>query len=308
MNSINNQKIKKGKKGIKWTPEVINKLKYYKQKGFLNREIAVKMDFSHSAIDNACYIFRILLNERARKYNKIKGSKIAGSIQSIKSRERGKLKKFDENLGYILGVLFGDGSTWDLGERGGIELRTTNKSFALVFYNAILNYTKEKPKYHVRTYTKHFKKENRVYKNVIYYEVFYNSVYFVRNIIKLFGKTTTKEWRISSSLYLSLGNKFCKSFIRGLFDSEGSFYICKNRVKGTLEFSTTNKNGVECLALLLSKMGFVLNINKIRRKGFYEYKLRAHRVEIIKKFYSEIGFSIDYKQQKLKAFMELLNK
>ncbi len=268
------------------------------------------MDFSQSAIDNACHKFRILLDDKTRKDNKKKGSKIGGEVLSKKYKKRGKLNYFNRDLGYILGVLFGDGSAVDLGKRGCIELRTINKSFALAFYNSILNYTNEKPKYHIRNYTKHFKKENRTYENVIYHEVFFNSVYFTRNIINLFGKTNTKEWRINIKQFASFGEEFILSFIKGMFDSDGCFHFKKrlNHYKAYLEFSSTNKRGIETFQLLLKNLNLSFNLNKIFRSGFYEYRLRTTKISTIIDFYRKVGFSVDYKQNRLQEYIKHLNK
>ena len=147
------------------------------------------------------------------------------------------------------------------------------------------------------------------YYNVVYHEVFFHSVYFVRNIVDVFGKTTTKEFIIDMDLIMCFDEFFWFALVRGLFDSEGCFYIDKRSDRrGNLSFSTTKKKGVESLAFLLSKMGFMFNINKSWRKGFYEYRLRTSRFSVIKRFYEEIGFGVDYKQQRLKEFMELRNK
>jgi len=267
------------------------------------------MGFSKSAIDNACFKFRILLDPKIMKRNRLKGSKLGSKILSKKYKKRGKLLDVGENLGYILGVLFGDGSAVDLGKRGCIELRTTNKSFALAFYNSLFSYTNEEPKYHIRKYNKHFKKENRTYKNIIYHEVFFNSVYFARNVINLFGETDTKEWTINIKKFNSFGEEFIFSFIKGIFDSDGCFHFKKklNHYKGSLEFSSTNKQGIETFQLLLKNLNLSFNLNRTLKDGFYEYRLRTSKISTIIDFYRIIGFSVDYKQRKLQEYIRHLN-
>lgn len=242
-----------------------------------------------------------MLDPLERKQKIIEGSAKGKLILAPRYKKRGKLGNYNNKLGYIVGVLFGDGSVTDRGFHGSIQLKTTNLSFANVFFKALQDCGLN-PKYHKRFYTKKFNKENRIYKNVEFHEVFYNSIYFVKNIQKNFGLTSTKEWEIDVDKVLSFGNEFCKALIKGLFDSEGSFWVGKN-CRHAIEFSTTNKKGAVSFHNLLSKMGFIFNLNRTKREGFFEYKIRTGKKEVIKKFYDEIGFSIDYKQDRLRRFV-----
>lgn len=287
---------------FKWNKESKLILKELKNQSLSNLEIAEKLSASKSAIDNACSRFRILLSPEERK-KRLGEAAIKASLKFIPIyKKRGELHSFDSNLGYIIGVLLGDGSMSDRGNHGSIQLKTTNKSFAMTFFKVLENYGVN-PKYHIRKYNKIFKKENKIYNNVTYHEIIYNSIYFVKNIIKLFGLTNTKKWKINIDYVLSLGNDFCKSLIKGLFDSEGCFWIGKDKKVG-LEFSSTNKEGTESLYLLLSKLGFDFNLNKTKRDGFYEYKIRTGKISTIIKFYKEIRFSVDYKQERLEGFVK----
>lgn len=295
---MNNQK----KKRFYWNKESLDKLRELKNQGLFNKEIAEKLSTSEYSVDNACSKFRILLSPKERKKKLIQASQKAKLTLVPRYKKRGEIRKFDSNLGYIVGVILGDGSTTNRGNHGSIQLKTTNKSFADIFFKALKDYGFQ-PKYHIRKYNKVFKKENRVYNGVIYHEVFYNSIYFLNNIIKIFGLTNTKKWKINVEYVLHLGNEFCKSLIRGLFDSEGCFWTGKNN-KRALEFSSTNKEGSESLFLLLTKLGFDFRLNKVKRDGFYEYKIRTTKISNIKKFYDEIGFGVDYKQEKLKDFLK----
>ena len=285
-----------------WTNKMLLDLKNFKENGLSNEEIAKQLSVPQSSVENACHINRMLLNPEKLKEKQSE----AGRKGSLKMRpiyeERGKLHAIDSNLGYIIGVLFGDGSITNRKTYGSIQLKTTNKSFAIAFFRALVNYGLN-AKYHERVYDKVFKKYGKIYYDVTYYEVFYNSIYFVKNINKLFGLTTTKEWKIDVNHVLSLGNEFYKALVRGLFDSEGSFSVGKNNKK-CLEFSSTNKEGAESLYLLLSKISFDFRLNKTKRDGFYEYKIRTSKKSNIFKFYEEIGFSIDYKQERLEGFVK----
>jgi hypothetical protein len=297
-------KIKNNSQTI-WDKDKLNLLRKLKNKNLSNEKIAKIMEVPFKSVCYANTHYQILLSPEERKNKMLEASKKAGKISSNKAMKRGQIKKYDDNLGYIVGVLFGDGSAIDMRDKGCIELRTTNKSFADTFYTTLKKLTNEDPKYHIRIHNKRFEKENREYKNVKYYEVFHNSLYFVRNIVNTFGKTTTKEWRIDQKLITSFGKSFCSALIKGLFDSEGSFSFVKNSNRGELSFSTTNKEGAVNLLSLLEYFGFSFKLNSVFRKnGFYEYKVRTGKKELIKKFYEEIGFSIDYKQDKLKRFVK----
>ena len=171
-----------------------------------------------------------------------------------------------------------------------------------------MNYTTQKPCYYVYTYDKHFKKEGRIYRNVTYHEVFFNNVFFVRNILEIFG--STKNWRINVDKFLSYGNDFCIGFIRGMFDSEGSFWIQKgkNLNKGTISFSSTNLEGAKEFYELLNRLGYEFRFYLNERKnGGIEVSIRTCKLSIVNKFFQEIGFSIDRKQEKLANFIKLRN-
>ena len=219
-----------------------------------------------------------------------------------KRRNLIKLNRFDEDLGYIIGVCFGDGSIVKVGNSKAICLRTTNESFAKAFFNAVLDYTKVEPKYHIRIYDKYFKKENRFYKNVKYYEVFLYNIFFAEKLQNVFGSTI--KWKIDVNKYLNYKKSFIIGFIRGLFDSEGSI----SGKKTSLGFSSTNKEGIESFYKLLSTLGFGFNFNVYKRKnGIIEYKIRSSKRSVIEKFSKEIGFNIDYKQKILKNFIKKIN-
>lgn len=288
---------------VDWNHERLSLLQKYKSNNFSNKQIAKMMNIPFNSVCNANHKHKFLLSPEQRKKKLSEGGFEGGRIMSERAKFRGRFK-IDIDLGYVLGVLFGDGSAVDRGRCGCLELRTTNKSFADAFSKALRKVTGEDPKYYIRVHDKYFAKEKRFYHNVKYYEVFYYNVYFPRNIIATFGKTTTKEWNFDVDLFWSLGKDFCKAVIRGLFDSEGSFYITKKENKPGLSFSTTNGKGANSLYLLLHKLGLDFRLNKYYRKqGFYEYAIRTNKKSTIKNFYHTIGFSVDYKQSRLREYV-----
>lgn len=294
-----------------WNKEKLILLRKYKKQNLSNKQISEALDIPFKSICYANTKYRILLTLEERKRKISEAGQKGRAVFKRMSELRGKLSSFDSSLGYVVGVLFGDGSAVDMGCRGCVELRTTNKSFADTFNTALKKSTKEIPKYHIRTYTKRFEKENKTYFNVKYYEVFHNSLYFVRNIVRTFGKTTTKEWNIDINFICSLGEDFCLSLIRGLFDSEGSFSMNDKGkyLRGDLSFSTTNNKGAKNLQLLLNTLGINCKLyQSLRKNKFYEFRIRTGKRDTIKRFYEKIGFSIDYKQARLKKFVEHISQ
>ena len=175
------------------------------------KEIAKKLSISSDTVNNICFKHRILLDEESRKRKYVEAGLKGGAVFRKKRQDLAKIHSFNEDLGYIMGVCFGDGSAIDLGSKGYLELRVIDESFAKTFYNTLLNYTTQKPNYYIYTYDKHFKKENRHYRNVTYHEVFFNNVFFVRNLLTIFG--STKKWEVDVDRFISYGKEFCIGFI-----------------------------------------------------------------------------------------------
>lgn len=291
---------------VEFTSSLVGKIKKLKEIGLENVKIAKKLGLPFNSVVNICSKHKIRLGEKIRKQRMKEAGLKGREIFRKKRKNLARLHSFDWNLGYILGVCFGDGSVIDRGNKGCIELRTTNKSFAKKFYNILLVYTKQKPCYYIRIYNKSFKKDKRNYFNVKFYEVFLNNIFFVRNILKNFGET--KKWNIDVDSFLSRGKPFCFGFIKGLFDSEGSFWIDRQGLRGNVSFSSTNKEGTLNFHKLLIKLNFDFNLNSYKRENNkMEYKIINNKLSVVKRFYEEIGFNVDYKQERLEEFIALRN-
>lgn len=290
------------------TPFLISEIRKLKKKGLPDKDIFQKLSISFSSLRNICHKNKITLDKEVRERRFMEAGIKGGAAFKKKRQDLAKIHSFDENLGYIIGVCFGDGSVIDLGRKGYLELRTVNESFSKAFYNTLLSYTTQKPCYYIYTYNKVFKKENRYYKNVKYHEIFFNNVFFARNLLNIFG--STKNWKININKFLSYGKKFCIAFIRGMFDSDGSFWVDKGRqpLRGNVSFSSTNKQGAVSFHQLLLKLGFDFNLNSNKRKNNkIEYSIRSNKLSTVKKFYKEIGFNVDYKQERLEEFITSRN-
>jgi len=290
------------------TPVLLDKIHELKNQKFANDEIAKKLSIPLNSVNNLCFKYRILLDEKSRKKKLIEAGIKGGAIFKKKRQDLAKIHSFNGKLGYIIGACFGDGSAIELDNKSYLELRVIDESFAKTFYNALLDYTTQKPNYYIYVYDKHFKKENRLYKNVKYHEIFFNNTFFVRNLLNIFG--STKNWKVDVDQFISYGREFCIGFVKGMFDSEGCFWIQKKKetVKGHLEFSSVNKDGTLGFYKLLKILGYDFRLNSFKKKnGVLEFKIRSCKLSLIKKYFSEIGFSIDRKQERLENFIKLRN-
>jgi len=88
-----------------------------------------------------------------------------------------------------------------------------------------------------------------------------------------------------------------KIYLRNYIGFDGSFY------KGYLELENANPETVNRLAYLLLEFGIVsrLSVKYIKKEPYA--KITISGVDFLKMFFNEIGFSLDYKNQKLQAYL-----
>jgi len=147
-----------------------------------------------------------------------------------------------EELGYVIGVLLGDGCLFTRRRKGDyiIRLDVTSRAFALSFFEALrkigLNPSVKVKKKHHRT---HFGNKP-TYIVTAYSKKLYT---WVRSL-SLNQLRETLEKR-----EMTIG------FLRGFYESDGSL---KNR--GDLAFSNSNRELLELVAYLLSKLGINVNV------------------------------------------------
>ncbi len=219
----------------------------------------------------------------------------------LKIRNKGNLKiiKIQKHLSvekaYMLGVLCGDGyicksknDTYTIG------LNTIDSDFAKRFqlnmykvYGIIAKICKLYPKQtEIRG-----KFYNR--KPITYVRVISKNVY--EDLIN-YGTFKTTSWTVPKEIMESSNEKIICSFLKGFVDSEGtSEEYC-------LEISSSNKNGLNDIKVLLSRVG-------IKRFYFYKDWKNVWRLIFSGKdnlliFYEKISFSIRRKMEKLSKSIE----
>jgi len=177
-----------------------------------------------------------------------------------------------KGLGYVLGVLVGDGSLNKHKSHFSVLLGTTDKNFANQFSFFLKKLTDSKiQRFYSRTSKKY--KGKIIHSNVVvvkaYSKNLYNYLYNFKNdtnYLQSFLETQNNEMK----LY----------FLIGFFDSEGSV---SNYKKGYFAVSLTNSN-----LKLLKICENIFNIFNIQISGIYSdrqyYKLMIYKKREIKRF------------------------
>jgi hypothetical protein len=135
------------------------------------------------------------------------------------------------------------------------------------------------------------------------------------------------EWRLwcsSSRAFRDLSNYYqpewnCRRWIVGPAFFEGSFEVKQGVVRGyfnadgypnfsrarqqvSLLATSVNYNGLVSMKDLLGAIGYTAGVYR-RYKGEKIWELRINRQNDVVRFYREIGFSIERKQEKLAAML-----
>jgi hypothetical protein len=189
------------------------------------------------------------------------------------------------DLSYICGVILGDGYIHK--NKGRIELLVKDEDFAGEFAEALKKWCNIEPIKHER--------RNR------YFSVTLFSVeardFLKENIDKLVKQIKKSE-----------NEKVICSFLRGLFDSEGSISCDKKIGIAHLNMRITNKKIARDTKHLLSKIGIYSNFYiKKRQKEHWKtcYEVAIQKRQMQKLFLEKIGFSIKRKQKILEEINDL---
>ncbi len=191
----------------------------------------------------------------------------------------------DENWGYILGVLYGDGSI----SNNTIELSTIDKDFVRAFKRAIEKWTDFKIKIHL--YDKKQRKRWIQSDGKDIYDVCFTSLIVVAFL---------KKYDINKIEKTNKKNKI--AFLKGMYDSDG----CSDKYQIDL-YNLNKKLLLFCKKLLFdfdikSNIGICIKKGTQNSYGLYKknlYSLSIYRRENILKFRDIIGFNIKRKQFKL---------
>ncbi|MEK6886060.1 MAG: LAGLIDADG family homing endonuclease [Nanoarchaeota archaeon] len=123
--------------------------------------------------------------------------------------------------------------------------------------------------------------------------LYVSSAIICEDLLK-YGDFGTFEWKIPTEIYKSNNEPLFCSFLKGLFDSEGtaSRYI--------VSMSSANKTGINQVSDLLNKLN-IKNRVMTTKKGYYV--LYITKRERLKMFRDKIGFTIQRKLNPIKDFL-----
>jgi len=221
-----------------------------------------------------------------------KAKKIAGlAITPAKHHQINKNAKIlSEDLAYILGVKRGDGY-WrkritSQRTSGEIGFNVKNLDFAKEFEKRLKRWSGIQPKI--------WEKDGKFY--VMLYSI---------DAVNVAQKISLKE-------ILASNDGVKADFLKGLYDSEGGVLGKNlNRRKFAcrwIHFSNSNKETILTVSKLLKDFGINHKIKSRIHSGFgskkLQYEILTFGLENFEKFYKNIGFSIQYKKDKL---LEVIN-
>jgi len=114
-------------------------------------------------------------------------------------------------------------------------------------------------------------------------------------------------WVVPDEIIESKDKRIICSFLRGVYDSEGSVMIGPR--SATISFCSTNERGIKQIRKLISKVGIEIsrimeNNNSLIKKPCYYFYITHSKNYLI--FLREIGFSIKRKEDKLITYMKNL--
>ncbi|MBL7036689.1 DNA repair protein RadA [Candidatus Microgenomates bacterium] len=181
--------------------------------------------------------------------------------------------KIDKDMAYCLGLLIGDGGLTDFGN---VNLTTVDKTIELFFTQWITSLDLKVKRTHDR------------------YGVYSRIFHLWLNHIGV--ASTRAENKSIPKLILEAPKHIVKSFLQGLFDTDGSANVnSKGSMPGAVEYCSTSKLLATQVHLLLLQFGIV---GKLRYKS--NYRLGAWVIGLLgnnaRLFYKNIGFRLTRKQ------------
>jgi len=191
-------------------------------------------------------------------------------------------KDIDRDLAYILGVLMGDGH---LSQRRTV-LSAIDKEFVENFKDSLERWSK----YKARFFSRNIKVSGKIKRRKIQWVCYLDSVE-IEKFLKSFNISDLRK------------PEYKVYFIRGFFDSEGSFskdyeLIAYNKDYGKVKF--VNK--------LLNDLGLDNRIKKYTVKNIKDDSILYYYLKVIGRarylFYQKIGFSIQRKQRRMESWVE----
>lgn len=241
-----------------------------KKKGFTYPEIAKKLNVAYPGT-----VYSWI------KYRKIPRGRFLSS----------SFNKLSPELGYIRGVLIGDGyvSIKRSGTKGYVGLEVKDKDFAQTFCDRLEKWSGMKARFS-------FNKNKGLY------------------TVKLFSLRAAEFLKDFNILDLINANEEVKvNFLRGIFDSEGnvsgSNLNMPRRSTRFVALYNTDEELIRLVKVLLESLGIkVQHIDKRIKSGFTEHtvelRLRIGGKRNLEMFKNKIGFSIERKNKKLQEILD----
>jgi len=228
-----------------------------------SRKLGVNEDFLYTFNKHAHYYRRLkpILKDVGLKLK-------ADHVEYIEYRNghAHKLPKFTPAFGYIIGYMLGDGTVYidESRNKGYIRISTKNSEAAKYLVNAMEKLFGHKPAVSVDKRT-----------SVI--DITFNSIVLAK-LMYFLGCRKPKNKAYMHPLLTSLNNKFVSMLIAGLMDSDGSYVLRKSRgrVRAHIEFTSTSRDLVYKLHLLLLRMGI---FSRIRTRKPIITELRGYRIK-----------------------------
>lgn len=228
--------------------------------------------------------------ERMRAMNKLtqpKAMRISAELRTKRLPE--SAKRLNEDLAYLLGVVYGDGHV-SVKQRK-VMLNVTDKDFSLKFKETIEKWSGFKARFFTRN-----QKPNKYIKN--------RKMQYVSYIDSVEAAIFLKNFDLN--LLINSEDKIKSAFVKGFFDSEGTVFNVEKRNTTGLACFNTKYYLINLIKIILDSLDIHSSMH-IRKLYSFEgyitnknyYILGIYKKESILKYYKLIGFNINRKQERL---------
>lgn len=195
-----------------------------------------------------------------------------------------KNKKLTSELSYVLGVINGDGHV----SQRRIILSAIDKDFVKNF-----KYNLDKwSKYKSRFYSRLIKTDNKIKNRKLQWVCYLDSIK-IENFIKNFNYNNLKD----------VNHKI--QFIKGFFDSEGSFSKDYELIAYNKDYSK-----LKLISNYLFDLGLNNQIKTYTVKNINNKLIKYHHLKVLGKsrylFYQKIGFSVQRKHKRLETWAQTI--
>jgi len=244
---------------------------------------------------NYSQIAERIMNEKGIKISRVTISRWCKGRHNPFNRIKVVNLEPSPSLAYIIGVYFGDASVNIYGNyKYRVRLKVVDKEFAEAFARAL----------------KEIGANPRIYEE--------SDGRRKRFVTEATSKGLYCLLNRPKDVLFEIARNHPTAFLKGFFDSEGTFNFNSKRGYGYLSASNYDIEVLEFCRELLKGLGMESRITLTKRKGTkvklwgkeYEYssdlyEIRIYRKENIFKFYQLIGFTIHRKQQLLREYLGL---